>query len=730
MSGLASSTGRYGAKPHRVLGMRPPLAVTVIAIVCVVIAAVTAGAVVGTHKHHDAAVDVQDNSNSSAPEPTPPPTAPGSPPGPNSDSPPVDPTNTTAPANSKLAPLLFNRLPLGAVQPAGWLLDQLNVQANGLAGHEHDFYNYVANSTWTGGTATYSNLNEGGSYWFNGMVANAFVLNDTRLKGQVQSFLDYVLAHQAEDGWLGPEPRILWGRYPALLGLMQFAEADPSQADKIVTAMHKFVALANKMLHNNGDGVDEWGAARYADFILVLQWLYDNHPNDQQPILLDTMQLLKQTGMNWTDVFSPSKFPTGDTGKDGRIEWHGVNIGQALKARAVEHRFTQDAGDAEATSQWWDIVYKYHGRPSGVFAADEHLAGMAANRGTELCQVVEQMYSGSYVWQAFGDNGIADLVERMAYNALPATLTADMWAHQYLQQLNQIWAKHLDPNVFATDGADANVFGLEPNYPCCTVNHPQGFPKFVSNSFATTADNRGLVQVYLGPFSAKTTLSGGNAVSVTVDTQYPFSDTLSMTITAQKAYTHYVRIPDWATANGKALVTLNGGAAAPVKVGDHSLLAIPAKAGETKVTLNLPDDIRTESGPTGGVHVLRGPLLWSSDLFHTTNVLRQNALEPHAQDLEFVVNVGWQFAIDPATLAFLPNTLNGSLPTPIFRAETPPVRISAQGCPVNWTTTSGSADDPPSNPTCTGDEFQFIFWPYGSTKLRLAELPTFKSTVA
>lgn len=136
------------------------------------------------------------------------------------------------------------------------------------------------------------------------------------------------------------------------------------------------------------------------------------------------MQLLKQTGMNWTDVFAPDKFPTGDTGKDGLIEWHGVNIGQALKARAVEHRFTQDSGDANATSQWWDIVYKYHGRPSGVFAADEHLAGMAANRGTELCQVVEQMYSGSYVWQAFGDNGIADLVERMAYNALPATLTA------------------------------------------------------------------------------------------------------------------------------------------------------------------------------------------------------------------------------------------------------------------------------------------------------------------
>jgi hypothetical protein len=34
------------------------------------------------------------------------------------------------------------------------------------------------------------------------------------------------------------------------------------------------------------------------------------------------------------------------------------------------------------------------------------------------------MYSGSYTYQAFGNNSIADLVERMAYNALSATLTS------------------------------------------------------------------------------------------------------------------------------------------------------------------------------------------------------------------------------------------------------------------------------------------------------------------
>lgn len=131
----------------------------------------------------------------------------------------------------------------------------------------------------------------GPSYWFNGNVATAFVLNDSRLKGQVQKFLDYVLDNQGSDGWFGPEPRTLWGRYvrydvrlyyvftkalarryPFLLGAMQFAEADPSQTDKIVTAMMKFVTLSNTMLHNNYTGVEEWGAARWQDYALVLQW--------------------------------------------------------------------------------------------------------------------------------------------------------------------------------------------------------------------------------------------------------------------------------------------------------------------------------------------------------------------------------------------------------------------------------------------------------------------------
>ncbi|KAG8704428.1 hypothetical protein FRC08_002238 [Ceratobasidium sp. 394] len=41
---------------------------------------------------------------------------------------------------SGLSPKVYNNLPLGQIKPTGWLKDQLNIQANGLAGNLNLFY--------------------------------------------------------------------------------------------------------------------------------------------------------------------------------------------------------------------------------------------------------------------------------------------------------------------------------------------------------------------------------------------------------------------------------------------------------------------------------------------------------------------------------------------------------------------------------------------------------------
>ena len=123
-----------------------------------------------------------------------------------------------------VVPFKYNALPLGSIKPLGWLHDQLSLSANGLAGHEWDFYRFVNDSTWTGGEYEYSGLRETAPYWFNYIVPLAYALDDARLKAQARAFLDHVLATQHDDGWLGPETtketRGLYTRFLVLAGMI------------------------------------------------------------------------------------------------------------------------------------------------------------------------------------------------------------------------------------------------------------------------------------------------------------------------------------------------------------------------------------------------------------------------------------------------------------------------------------------------------------------------------
>ena len=133
------------------------------------------------------------------------------------------------------------------------------------------------------------------------------------------------------------------------------------------------------------------------------------------------------------------------------------------------------------------------------------------------------MYSMSYLYQMLGDNKFADQCELATFNALPTMMTPDHWAHQYIAQPNQPWSRKVQSSgLFWNVGDYATTFGLcicpalspsssltnrptAPNYPCCTVNHPQGFPKFLSASFVLLGANS-LGHALLSPAAVSTVL--------------------------------------------------------------------------------------------------------------------------------------------------------------------------------------------------------------------------------
>ena len=185
-----------------------------------------------------------------------------------------------------------------------------------------------------------------------------------------------------------------------------------------------------------------------------------------------------------------------------------------------------------------------------------------------------------------------------------------------------------------------------------------------------------------------------------MSTLYPFSDALDITVTAEKAFTYYVRIPSW-TVGGT--VSVNGGDAESVSPGDNGLHAISVKEGTTKIALNLPADITigtydwrlevvraglrrtTEDRQNGSVAVHRGPLHYAFDISRKQTVLAQNAQESRAVDLQFEATEAWAYAIDTTKLTFV-NTppADGSLPSPVFDSGLPPLSIVALACPIDW----------------------------------------------
>ncbi len=656
--------------------------------------------------------------------------------------------------NFTVLPYVFEPLPLGSIKPLGWLRDQLQLMADGLPGHELDFYHAVKDSPWLGGTSEYSPLNEAFPYWFNGLVPLAYALNDQRLKKQVLGASEYIISHQQQDGWLGPETNVkqrnFWGRYPVFLGLLQLVEAETgmTSAGTIISAMHKFVNLMHSMLSNDyqgyvwhpGDEFDEqWGRSRAADMVLALQWLYEKYPQGNERNISECMHLFYDQAYDWSYWFNQEDHIKADLDTlpaeltNSLFPYiHVVNAGQGLKSGAVFRRLTKNDGLLNSTRKGVDLTFTYHGTPSGSIVGDERLSGLSPVRGTELCAVVETMFSLSYLYQTIGDNDLADKCERAAFNALPVMATPDWWAHQYVAQTNQPISHELSRSPFWNVGNLGQVYGTEPNYPCCTVNHPQGYPKFLSASFVRQGDS-GLAHALLGPSEVTVTTILGARVHITCNTNYPFNYVLYYTIDADKDFSFSVRVPSWAIQH-TSTVSVNGKVPKTVSPDPHTgMHTIDVTAGTTIVIYQLGADTRIEHRANDTVAVYHGALQYAVSVAGKyssrppQNYPEGSGGPSQARDWTITPQSTWAVAIDTSTLQFVTNSSRDErLPNPIFAENAPPVAISALACEIHWNMTDGYAAKPPKidQRKCTGKPFTIALKPYGAAKLHMAELPS------
>jgi uncharacterized protein len=168
--------------------------------------------------------------------------------------------------------------------------------------------------------------------------------------------------------------------------LTQFYEATGDS--RVIPAVFAYLGEARRRMLNTQQ-LGDWAAVRAQDFQLTLQWLLDQWdaiqpqvPAGYTPAFLIslggiTYNQMVANGGDWKTWFDSREFPTGPACNPTpcSLLTHGVNIGQAIKSGAVQWRFSADATDLASTYIRIAKLDQYHGLPSGVFGADEHLAG-------------------------------------------------------------------------------------------------------------------------------------------------------------------------------------------------------------------------------------------------------------------------------------------------------------------------------------------------------------------
>jgi len=635
----------------------------------------------------------------------------------------------------------YIKLPLGTVKPAGWLKSQLENQAAGLTGNLDDFWPDLVKSSWKGGDGE---AWERGPYYLDGLVPLAYLLNDEHLISKVKTWIEPILASSRDSGWYGPlKNKDRWPLAVANKVLMQYYEASGDK--RSLDVLTKYF----RYLHDSKpDWPDkEWRGVRAMENAVTGYWLYRQ---TGEPWILETIESIQKNSSDWTTYYE--KFPwdsAASADKKIPLNWgpdgltaHVVNNAMAIKYPGLWYQQSKDERFRKAV---FSGIKKYdinHGQPGGRFSGDEHLAGKNPSHGSELCSIVEYMFSLEELYAVFGENTLADRLELLAYNSLPGTTTPDMWAHQYDQQANQVLVSAAKRD-WSTNGDYSNIYGLMPDFACCLANMHQGWPKFIESMWMATNDN-GLALAAYGPSIVKAKVGNGQEVTVTEETNYPFNGSVKITINTIKKVEFPVdlRIPGWADS-----VTIKF-KNKKVKVKNISTFKIKErwKDGD-QINIDLPMQIRAEKSYNNSLTILRGPLCFSLRIdkeYKSVRINYDNFSYKGSMDWEINPTSAWNYGL----LMNKANIMIGikSTENPVSRypfsdkgdmiwsadsgkyftwTQDAPVTITTRGMIIpEWTMKNNSADVPPMSPVKPERDSEIItLVPYGCARLRITEFP-------
>ena len=591
------------------------------------------------------------------------------------------------------------------LKPAGWLKRQLELQANGLAGNLDKVWRDVRDSAWIGGEA------EGWErvpYWLDGFIPLAYLLENDDLITRAKRYMDAIVASQRESGWICPCSDEAIPKYDTwavlLITKVLTVYYECSNDERIPDVIYKTLKNYHELLKSGTIKLFNWGKFRWYEGFIAINFLKSRC---DEPWIAELAAILKSQGADYCEFEETWKRPLNKW----TFHTHIVNLMMMLKCEAVSYELLGEEY-TDLAERFRTLLDTYNGTPVGLFTGDECLSGRSPLQGTELCAVAEMMYSYEQLYAHTGDEKWAERLEVLAFNALPATISDDMWAHQYVQQSNQIACRKFPGrSLFRTNNGEAHLFGLEPHFGCCTANQSQAWPKLALSAFMHSGDT----VVSAVPIPSKLNADG---TEIELVTDYPFVNKLTYKVKTDKAFTLKVRIPSFAKD-----VSLNGSAVS----GD---LLIPCKAGECgEFTVTFDTECELVDRPYDLKCVKCGSLVFSLPIEYEKVMLEYEAKGIERKfpycDYEYVGKSEWSFGY--ASDKF--EVVRGAVADIPFSSEAPAVTVKATVKPIEWGLEEGFETvcaKLPESRESAGEAREISLYPYGCAKLRMTELPMVK----
>lgn len=645
----------------------------------------------------------------------------------------------------------LKRLPLGEIKPEGWLKRELDLQVSGLTGHLDEIWDDVSRkSAWLGG---HGEAWERGPYYLDGLIPLAYLTDNKSLKDKVSMWVEKIVASADSNGFFGPvHTDDWWPRMVALKALVSYSEATGDK--EIIPFLRNFFKYQFNTLDEQP--LYMWAAARAFEELIPLKYLYDNTGDG---LVRELVLKLKTYSYDWLKIYGKFKYKkpatvyiskgvVNATAKIGAkvdrrekygnkppkkkmtraqiinrnkvptlkkmMYLHGVNNAMAVKYPVLLNDFLPNPELIELSKRTVQNLMKYHGTAIGMFTSDEPLAGTSPTRGIELCTVVEFMHSLEILLEKTGDPYYADLLERACFNALPAAITPAFTAHQYVQQVNGIAANSKKRDFFNVK-SDGTVFGLEPNFGCCTANMHQGFPRFTEN--LCYKYDEGFCFMTYSPCRISTDF-GGVKIIMRETTDYPFKNTAHIVIESLSGNPEVkftFRVPEYTSLT----VNVNGKKAVS---GDKDLIAFKKRivSGDT-IDLVFDVPLTVVTNPDKTFSFRKGSLVMATQL----RTKCETSGRPPFCDYYYKTVSQWRTMPDmykkaPVILAVRENPVS-DMP---FDEKSPPIEIDYRArYVINWAEDKNSAGDIPFRPRVGKEAFTRTLVPYGCTRIRITHQP-------